>query len=95
MISYRFISVCLIAALPALGQGTAAKTETSKPPLTEAARKLTPEQRRIARENYKTIKKLPPDKRQQVKAQWQEYQQSLAAKPEAVETPAAAPTSQQ
>ena len=43
--------------------------------------KLTPEQRRVARENYKTIKKLPPEKRQQVKAQWQEYQQSLAAKP--------------
>jgi len=41
--------------------------------------KLTPEQRRVAREKYKTIKKLPPDKREQVKAQWQQYQQSLAA----------------
>ena len=44
--------------------------------------KLTPEQRRVARENFKTIKKLPPEKRKQVKAQWQEYQQSLVAKPE-------------
>jgi mRNA-degrading endonuclease RelE of RelBE toxin-antitoxin system len=43
---------------------------------------LTPEQRRVARENFKTIKKLPPEKRKQVKAQWQEYQQSLVAKPE-------------
>ena len=53
--------------------------------------KLTPEQRRVARENYKTIKKLPPEKRKEVKAQWQEYQQSLAAKPEATEAPAATP----
>ena len=40
---------------------------------------LTPEQRRAAREKYKTIKKLPPAQREQVKAQWQQYQQSLAA----------------
>jgi hypothetical protein len=55
--------------------------------------KLTPEQRRAAREKYKTIKKLPPDKREQVKAQWQEYQQSLAAKsePASEETPGTAP----
>ena len=44
--------------------------------------KLTPEQRRVAREKYKTIKKLPPAKRDEVKAQWEQYQQSLAAKSE-------------
>jgi hypothetical protein len=44
--------------------------------------KLTPEQRRVAREKYQTIKKLPPAKREQVKTQWQQYQQSLAAKSE-------------
>ena len=45
--------------------------------------KLTPEQRRVAREKYTSIKKLPPAKRDEVKAQWELYQQSLAAKPEA------------
>ena len=44
---------------------------------------LTPEQRRVAREKYKTIKKLPPAQREQVKAQWQQYQQSLAVKSDA------------
>jgi Protein of unknown function (DUF3106) len=44
--------------------------------------KLTPEQRRVAREKYQSIKKLPPEKREQIKAQWQQYQQSLAVKPE-------------
>ncbi len=53
---------------------------------------LTPEQRRVAREKYKTIKKLPPEKRQQVQAQWQQYQQSLAAKPESTDDNAAATT---
>ena len=58
--------------------------------------KLTPEQRRVAREKYKTIKKLPPAQREQVKAQWQQYQQSLAAKPDTTKeapstTPAVAP----
>jgi len=51
--------------------------------------KLTPEQRRVAREKYKTIKKLPPEKRAQIQAQWQQYQESLAAKPEAVDQEAA------
>jgi len=27
---------------------------------------LTPEQRRVAREKYQTVKKLPPEKRQDV-----------------------------
>ena len=44
--------------------------------------KLTPEQRRAAREKYTTIKKLPPAKRDEITAQWQQYQQSLAAKSE-------------
>jgi hypothetical protein len=43
---------------------------------------LTPEQRRVAREKYKSIKKLPPAQREHVKAQWQQYQQSLAPKPD-------------
>jgi hypothetical protein len=56
---------------------------------------LTPEQRRVAREKYKAIKKLPPEKREQVQAQWQQYQQSLAAKPESTDDNAAAPATQQ
>jgi hypothetical protein len=56
--------------------------------------KLTTEQRRVARENYRTIKKLPPEKRKQVKAQWQEYQQSLVAKPEPASDPEPAATPQ-
>ena len=42
--------------------------------------KLAPAQRRIAREKFLNIKKLPPAKRENVTAQWQQYQQSLAAK---------------
>ncbi|HET7060589.1 MAG TPA: DUF3106 domain-containing protein [Nitrosospira sp.] len=34
---------------------------------------LTPEQREIVREKYKTIKKLPPDKRQEIKQKWRGY----------------------
>jgi hypothetical protein len=65
---------------------------------------LTPEQRRVAREKYQTVQKLPTAKRKDVRQQWKEYQQSLAAQPEispsdppappdtaAPETPAAAP----
>ena len=40
---------------------------------------LTPEQRRVARESYARTKKLNTD---QKSAQWQQYQQSLAPKPE-------------
>lgn len=40
--------------------------------------KLTPQQRQAAREKYLAIKKLPPEKRAEVKSQWQQYQQSLA-----------------
>ena len=41
--------------------------------------KLTSEQRRAAREKYLAIKKLPAAKRGDIKTQWQQYQQSLAA----------------
>ena len=44
--------------------------------------KLTSEERRVAREKFLAIKKLPPEKRAQVKSQWQEYQQSLASRSE-------------
>src|SRR5690349_6154944 len=37
---------------------------------------LTPEQREIVREKYKTIKKLPPDKRQEIKQKWRAYGQN-------------------
>jgi hypothetical protein len=51
--------------------------------------KLSSEQRRAAREKYLAIKKLPPAKREDVKLQWQQYQQSLAKSDAASsETPA-------
>lgn len=54
--------------------------------------RLSPEQRKIAREKYKTLKNSPSDKQQAVKEKWQEYkelpdedkqrlQQQAAAKP--------------
>ena len=67
--------------------------------------KLTPAQRKVARDKYQTLKKLPPDKRREVAAQWKQYQQSLASQPDfspsdppappdpqSVEPPAAAPS---
>jgi len=36
--------------------------------------KLSPEQRRQARENYKRIAKAPPEKREQLRDAWAEYQ---------------------
>jgi len=44
---------------------------------------LTPDERRAAREQYRALKKIPP---QQRKEKWQEYQQSVAP----LETPAGA-----
>ena len=44
--------------------------------------KLTPAQRKVARDKYQTLKKLPPEQRREVAAQWKQYQQSLAAQPE-------------
>ena len=59
--------------------------------------KLTPEERRVAREQYRTLKKIPPRER---KEKWQEYQQSVApadapagasgSSPAAAETPTGA-----
>jgi len=37
--------------------------------------KLTPDQRRDAREQYRKIGKLPPDKREVVTQEWEEYRQ--------------------
>ena len=42
--------------------------------------KLTPEQRRQARETYKQIAKVPPDKRDNLREQWAEYQALPAAR---------------
>jgi hypothetical protein len=36
--------------------------------------KLTPEQRKQARENYRRISKVPPEKRGDLREQWDEYQ---------------------
>jgi hypothetical protein len=38
--------------------------------------KLSPAERKAAREKYLTLKKLPPEQRKQVGRKWQEYQQS-------------------
>ncbi len=50
--------------------------------------KLSSEERRAAREKYLAIKKLPPAKREDVKQQWQQYQQSLAKSDAAGNAPA-------
>ncbi|MGH8641187.1 MAG: DUF3106 domain-containing protein, partial [Burkholderiales bacterium] len=42
---------------------------------------LTPEQRQAARQKYQTVRKLPPEQRREVAAQWQRYQHSLAQQP--------------
>lgn len=36
---------------------------------------LTPDQRRAARDFYRDIEKLPPEKKQEVRHKWEEYQQ--------------------
>jgi hypothetical protein len=54
---------------------------------------LTPEQRRVAREKYLAISKMPPEKRQELRTQWEEYQASLAAR--TPDTPGEAPSSAQ
>jgi len=41
----------------------------------QAWAKLTPEQRRQARETYKQLAKVPPEKRGKLREQWAEYQQ--------------------
>jgi hypothetical protein len=53
--------------------------------------KLSPAERRAAREKYQTLKKQPPQKRDEVKRRWQEYEQSRtptpAPAPVNIETP--------
>jgi hypothetical protein len=44
--------------------------------------RLTPAQRSAARDKYQALKKLPPDKRKEVTAQWKRYQRSLAQQPD-------------
>ncbi len=56
MLSFRVVPAFLIAVLPSFGQLTAGRTEVPKPPLSEAAKKLTPEQRAdvlMARKMYR------------------------------------------
>lgn len=50
---------------------------------------LTPAQRRVARENYQSLKQLPQSQRGEVKQKWQQHQQSATPSPEpaAPETP--------
>jgi len=42
----------------------------------QAWAKLTQEERRLARENYTTLKKLPPPQRKEVSQKWRQRQQS-------------------
>lgn len=56
IVCFCLVSYCLAGAVPALPQLTASKTDNGKPPLSEAARKLTPEQRAdvlMARKMYR------------------------------------------
>jgi hypothetical protein len=54
----------------------------------EAWVKLTVEQRRQARENYKRIAKVPPEKRGDLRQQWAEYQALTAQEREGLAPPA-------
>jgi tetratricopeptide (TPR) repeat protein len=63
----RIVSLCLVMACPALPQLTASRTDLGKPPLSEAARRLTPEQRgdvlmarKLYREAVDTYREAPP-----------------------------------
>jgi hypothetical protein len=52
--------------------------------------KLTPAERKAAREKYQNLRKQPAQKRDEVKRRWQEYEQSKTPAPEptpAVQTP--------
>ena len=61
---------------------------------------LTPDERRKAREQYKSISKLPPEQQTDVRQKWEEYQslppekkRELAAKPPASGNKIPAPAS--
>jgi hypothetical protein len=67
---------------------------TMKPPEQERLQKrmqewakLTPAQRKAAREKYQTLKKNP-QKRDEVKRRWEEYEQSRATPPAGAPVPA-------
>jgi hypothetical protein len=49
--------------------------------------KLTPAERRVAREKYQTLKREPPQKRDEVKRRWHEYEQSRTPAPAPVPAP--------
>lgn len=51
---------------------------------------LTPAQRRVARENYQSLKQLPRTQRGEVKQKWQQQQQSSTPSTEATSAPDAA-----
>jgi hypothetical protein len=53
--------------------------------------KLTPEQRRIARENYKKLAKQPAEKRAVVKQNWHEYQKQKQASSQTAPSPPTTP----
>ena len=54
----------------------------------QAWAKLTPEQRRQARETYKQLAKTPPAKREQLRERWTEYQRERPAPSPYPATPA-------
>jgi hypothetical protein len=58
----------------------------------QAWAKLTPAERRVARENYRSLRQLPRPQRGEVNQKWQQYhQQSAAQRPDSgAETPATA-----
>jgi len=47
----------------------------------QAWAKLTPEQRRVARDNYKSLKQLPPPQRQEISQKWQQQSNAPGADP--------------
>ncbi|MGH8712087.1 MAG: DUF3106 domain-containing protein, partial [Burkholderiales bacterium] len=52
---------------------------------------LTPEQRAQARARYKNMKKLPPEKRQEIKRKWNQYQEERDRQSLTAPQPPAAP----
>ena len=49
----------------------------------QAWAKLTPAQRKVARDNYKSLRQLPRPQRGEVQQKWQQYQQSFSPLPDA------------
>jgi hypothetical protein len=48
----------------------------------QAWAKLTPAQRKVARDNYKSLRQLPRPQRGEVHQKWQQYQQSFSPRPD-------------